>query len=115
MIASDTGKSILAYPVDAGQGISCVVDDVAEKQTGIESLIDCRQRWPVCMDVGQQKNTHGSLDTHIHRERSEDRGDHDYSDPARQRDENHGETPSSGIAERQFARPNRGSNAGFID
>jgi hypothetical protein len=69
MIASHSGKSILAYPVDAGQGISGVVDNVAQKQTGIESLIDRRQRWPVCMDVGQQKDSHGSLGTHILREK----------------------------------------------
>jgi cell shape-determining protein MreC len=115
MIAAHSRESILANPVDAGQGICGVVNDVAKKQTRIESLIDRRQRWPVCMDVGQQKNTHGSLSTHIQREQSKDRGDHDYSDHARQREQNHGETPTSGIAERQFACPNRGSNAGFID
>jgi hypothetical protein len=61
MIAADRRESILANPVDTGQGIRGVVDDVAQKQTRIESLIDRRQRWPVCMDVGQQKNSHGAL------------------------------------------------------
>ena len=93
MIASHSRKSILAYPVDAGQGIRGVVDNVAQKQTRIESLIDRRQRWPVCMDVGQQEDSHGLLGSTQSSETIRDPRDHDYSATARQRDENHGETP----------------------
>lgn len=49
---------MLLDPFDAGRGIGPVIHEVAEKQAGVERLLDGRQSGPVGMNVSQQQNFH---------------------------------------------------------
>ena len=59
MIPAHNCMRMAADPVDAGDGIRCVVNDIAEEQAGIEAFVDRRECWPVGMDIGEKQDAHG--------------------------------------------------------
>ena len=58
VVSADGGRRPGLHPIDAGERIGRVLDQVAEKQARVERLIDRGKRRPVRMDVGQEQDFH---------------------------------------------------------
>ena len=68
VIAPDRGRRMLTHPIDAGDWLDPVLDQIADEQTGIKRLVDCTERGPVGVNVSQHQNFH-AVGIHI-RQRS---------------------------------------------
>jgi len=51
MVTTNGRVDVLVHPLNAGHGISGIVDQIARKQAGIEGFINRPQRRPVGMNV----------------------------------------------------------------
>ena len=58
MISANNRLGMLADPVDAGDWIRRVIDDITKEQAGIEAFVDGSERRPVGVDVGEEEDAH---------------------------------------------------------
>ena len=58
VIAANGGGRMTLNPFDTRDGISAVIDEVAEEQAGVERFFDGEQSWPVRVDIGKHENLH---------------------------------------------------------
>ncbi len=59
MIAADGCGGEFASPVDAGEGIATVIDNVAQHEAGVKLFANRGECNPVRMDVGNEEDSHG--------------------------------------------------------
>ena len=45
-------------PIDAGDWVHSVFDQIAQKQTGVEGFANGTQGWPVRVDIGENEDFH---------------------------------------------------------
>ena len=58
VIAANGGGGVGLDPFDAGNWVRPVIDQIAQKQAGVEGLANGRQGGPVGVDVGQNQDFH---------------------------------------------------------
>ena len=63
VVSADGGRRPRVDPIDAGDRIGRVLDQVAEEKTRVERLLDRGERRPVRMNVGQEQNFHATRST----------------------------------------------------
>lgn len=59
VVSPDGAGRIGANPFDAGERVRSVIDDVSQKEAGIECFLDRGECGPVGMDVGENEDFHG--------------------------------------------------------
>ena len=59
VVAADDDRILPANPIQAGNRIGPVIDEIADEQTRVKRFANRRQRRPVRMDVRQYQDFHG--------------------------------------------------------
>ena len=58
MITSHQVCCVLLHPLQARHWISCIVNEITQKQAFVEVLIDGLESRPVGVDIGDQQDPH---------------------------------------------------------
>lgn len=58
VVPADGSRGMLSDPLDAGEGIGAVIDEIAGEKAGVERLVDGGQGRPVGVNVGEHEDLH---------------------------------------------------------